>query len=302
MADENKPFLLSDDTVNSYGFRLNMEKLDLSRFKENPVCLYNHNALVGRWDKIELKANELYATPEFMDDPTETEAARVKNRVDKGFVKGASLGINILSVTYSDNEPPLVEAEVLECSVVDVPSNRNALRVLNADGSEMTGPQLQEKLSGFKPSNNTNTEDKMYKLSAEALMKLGLKETAAQSEIEVAIIGLSTKNAELQTKLDTQNSTRIEALLSGAIAAGKINATEKASYELSAKENFDFVASVIDKLPGKKTLSTEVKGGNSSGDDTDKWTFKDWREKDSVGLQAIAQNEPDRYREIVKKK
>lgn len=297
----DKSFLLSDASVNSYGFRIDMSKLSIERFLTNPVCLYNHSSLIGRWLNIQKDGDKLYGTPEFMDDETELEAKKVKTRVEKGFVKGASLGIHILSVTYPENDPPLVEAEVLECSIVDVPSNKNALRILSSEGIELTDEEIKTQLSAFKseplvPNTNSN-----MKLNANSLVILGLSDGASVTEIDTAIKALSDRNAALQTKIDESKQKQIDALLSGAVASGKILATEKENYALQAKENFDFVASVIEKLPAKSNLSGNTQGGKNDGDERADWSFEKWRKEDTPGLLSIKATDPDRYAEIIKK-
>lgn len=46
MAKENdikkKTFVLSDESVNSYGFRVLTDGIALDNFKKNPVMLWNH--------------------------------------------------------------------------------------------------------------------------------------------------------------------------------------------------------------------------------------------------------------------
>ena len=66
MPNQNdKIFVLSDGSVNSYGFRVDMEKLNLSRFKKNPVMLYNHYEVIGRWKGIKIEDGKLLASPVF---------------------------------------------------------------------------------------------------------------------------------------------------------------------------------------------------------------------------------------------
>lgn len=292
-------FLLSDATVNSWGFRLDMSALSIERFQTNPVCLYNHNMLIGRWLNIRRDGDKLLATPEFMEDEAETDALKVKKRVENGFVKGASLGIHILSVTYPENEPPLVEAEVLECSIVDVPSNKNALRVLSSDGIELSDDEIRTKLSAFKDEIKNPVLN--MKLNATTYVALGLTEGAGVGEIDLAVKALSDKLTALEAKTKAELKTRIDAMLSAAVAAGKITQPEVAQYELQANENFDFVAGVIEKLPGKASLSGEAKGGNKSGDERADWSFEKWRKEDTAGLLSIKTSDPERYAEIIKK-
>ncbi len=158
-----KTFILSDNSLNSYGFKINMEKLHLKRFEANPVMLHNHYEMVGRWENIQLKDGKLTADPVFLDGDGEELAQKVKARVESDFLKGASIGINILKVEYDVNETPIAEVEILECSVVDIPSNANAIVLYDNEGQKLEGKALELSLKDTlkrkskpkKPNNET---------------------------------------------------------------------------------------------------------------------------------------------------
>ncbi|MDR0792008.1 MAG: hypothetical protein LBE82_01770, partial [Chitinophagaceae bacterium] len=90
------PFVLSDgNQVNNYGFRVNTDGIDLSRFMANPVMLNNHydgiGGVLGKWMEIKKEGGKLFATPDF--DEADENAKQVKGKVDRGYIKGASLGL-----------------------------------------------------------------------------------------------------------------------------------------------------------------------------------------------------------------
>lgn len=307
---KKKAFLLSDSSVNSYGFRLDMSKLDLYRFSANPVMLYNHKELVGKWEGLEVKDDKLYGTPSFMDLESEPEAKRISLRVENGFVQGASLGINITKVTYPEGETPLVEAEVLECSVCDIPSNKNAIRVLNHEGLELTIDQIATTLSAFaeeKP-HNLKPEIKM-KLNALALVALGIQEGADAEAISAAIISLKAKADladELKANAETEKKTRIDTMLSTATTEGKITAAEHADYRALAEANIDLCAKTLAKLNGKTSLNDlgGAAGGKSLSaipEERKNWTRLEWAKNDTPGLIDLKTNSPELYAEISKR-
>ena len=87
-------FILSDTSkTNSYGFRIAMEGMDTSRFRENPVMLYRHNDddVIGRWHNLRVDDGRLLADAEF--DQDDELAAKVAGKVERGFIKGCSMGI-----------------------------------------------------------------------------------------------------------------------------------------------------------------------------------------------------------------
>jgi hypothetical protein len=294
-----KTFLLSDGSTNSYGFRLDMTKLQLERFKSNPVMLYNHGELIGKWDNIKVEDGKLMAEPVFMESENEKLSRQTKERVENDFLKGASLGLNLISVLHVEGEPPIVEAEVYECSIVDIPSNKNAIVLYNDEGQRLEGEALNLALKPIKKNKPKNKTE--MKLNADNIKGLGLSAGANETETNQAIADLISKNAELTAKVDTAQKEKITDLINLGIREGRITAEKKETYEKLAATDYDLAKSAIMSFPKKKTLAgkEEEKGGGS--DDRSNWTFKEWREKDTVGLLSIKSSDPDRYAEILKK-
>jgi len=90
-----KEFVLSDETKNSYGFKVMTNGINLSRFRQNPVMYYNHDreaGVIGQWDNVRIDGKRLLGTPIFdLNDPL---GAKVAKQVADGFLKGASIGID----------------------------------------------------------------------------------------------------------------------------------------------------------------------------------------------------------------
>lgn len=89
-------FVVSDESVNSYGFVIRTAGIDTARFERNPVMLYMHErkTVVGRWENIRKDGKKLLANAVF-DDTTEL-GSTVKAQVEKGFLRSASIGVDIL--------------------------------------------------------------------------------------------------------------------------------------------------------------------------------------------------------------
>ena len=294
-----KTFILSDNSLNSYGFKINMEKLHLKRFESNPVMLHNHNDLVGRWLNIRLEDGKLMADPEFLEGEGEELAQKVKARVEKEFLKGASIGINILNVEYDVKGVPVAEVEVLECSVVDIPSNANAIVLFNNKGEKLQGEALKLSLDQTLKRKPTQTN---MKLNAEALKALGLESTSTVEEVNQAVLSMKNAKTVLEDKLKAAQDAKVEALISNALSAGKFTADKKESFIKLANTDFALAVSTIDSLEGKKTLAGKEKlSGGSSSEDRTEWTFEKWRKEDTAGLLSVKAEDPERYAEILKK-
>jgi len=208
------------------------------------------------------------AEPEFLEGEGEELAEKVKARVEKNFLKGASIGINILKVEYDVNETPVAEVEILECSVVDIPSNANAIVLFNNKGEKLQGEAL--------------------KLSLDKTLKRKSKKESSKTVLE--------------DKLKAAHTAKVDALISNALSAGKFTADKKESFTKLANTDFELAVSTINSLEGKKTLTGKANlSGGDELNDRSNWSFEKWRKEDTQGLLAIKKESPERYAEILKK-
>jgi hypothetical protein len=89
------PFVLHDGSVvNSYGFRVRTAGLKFDRFDQNPVMLSEHDnrigSVLGKWVNRKVANGVLTADADF--DTEDPEAAKIKGKVERGYLKGASDG------------------------------------------------------------------------------------------------------------------------------------------------------------------------------------------------------------------
>ncbi|MBR4583052.1 MAG: hypothetical protein IKO34_04485, partial [Bacteroidales bacterium] len=71
-----KTFVLCDSSsINSQGFRIPLEGMNLDRFRVNPVMLYQHDkySVIGKWENIRIEDGKLLADAKF---DSEDELAR----------------------------------------------------------------------------------------------------------------------------------------------------------------------------------------------------------------------------------
>lgn len=192
MAVKKQTFLIHDESVNSYGFSILTAGMDLTRFKQNPVMFYEHNKehdVIGKWENITVKGSQVFADAVFdMDDPL---AVKVAKKVENGFLNATSLGIEF------SKEPQLngvmEKSTVIECSIVSIPSNANAVRV----SSELSKNKVKYNLyHRIHLDNNAELNTKLIKL-------LDLKSDAKDDEIFTAV-------EELKTQVDLLGEERSE--------------------------------------------------------------------------------------------
>lgn len=282
-------FIVSDENVNNYGFRVMTAGIDTTQYEKNPIVLFMHKRgnVIGRADKLYKQDGQLLADVEFdMDDP---EAAKIAGKVERGFLKMTSVWIQ--HVDSSDDTamklvgqdgPTITKSKLKEISIVDIGANDEALKLFDQAGKEI-------KLSDFPKLSNQN-QDKMSKFKNIALA-MGLDENAEEGAVLTAISDMKTKNQANESKL-----ADIEAAEKATQKAEAIKLTDKAiELEIipaSFKENqiklFD-----TDHDNQKALLEAEIaKKDKGDDEDTDAGSKLSDEAKDFLGGLGKGQN-PD---------
>jgi HK97 family phage prohead protease len=309
-------FVLNDENhVNSYGFRIPTKGISLKRFKANPVMLDQHwnstSAVLGRWKNIKVEDNgQLTAEDEF---DTEDEAAnKVKGKVDRGFIKGASIGVTFSRENMKlmpDGTYALTACELYEASIVAVPSNANSLRLYAAETGELIPDnEIKLTLSALQKTENFNN-NKMEKLvlSAAVLVALGLQNADDVTAVQNAVTKLAADNTDLKTKLEAadkklkdQAQLQAKTLVSTAIAEGRLTADLEAHFVTLATDNYEVAAKVIASMPAKKSLAAGLAGSGSAsaGTTTEVKTAEDFSKLSLDKQLAWKEANPDAYKAL----
>ena len=273
-------FILNDETkVNQFGFRVSNLGLDLARFRANPVILDYHQegnaAVIGRWENIQIEGHLL--TAEAVFDDGDPNAKMISGKVDRGFLRGASLGLNPFSMSNfqlaPDDTYDLVKSEVLEASIVPIPNNANAIKLYAATEDSMQELQEQEvseillmasDISKF----NINNSMKKITLNLSAVVALGLPSTALEHDenlVNEKIVNLKSALDTTNTKikgfedLDKEKKAKLSAdTVKADILAGKIDATKEADFIKLHAEFPDLYKSTITAMPEKNKLGAQV--------------------------------------------
>lgn len=306
-----KTFVLSDQTVNMYGYVVLTAGIGLARFLENPVMLFNHDkdCVIGRWENIRIENNQLLADAEF--DLNDEEAAKIAKKVDDGFIKAASVWIDFeekdvkLDAPGYIGIPTVVNCVLMEASVVSVPANRSAL-TLSAGGKKIEDDQLARKLSAeFKKHKHMNEE---LKPIFEAL-GLTLSATSTADHAVEAIKALKKTSGDatekvttLEAQLSAINENKAVELVESAIASKKLSADSKDHFMKLAKADFDSTKAIIEKMTPYKSIADQLNaGGKGDQGNQDPYagkTYKDLQKENPQYLAAMRKNEPERYKQL----
>lgn len=315
-------FILNDENVtNSYGFKIKTEGINLKRFKANPVMLDEHNpsnlSVIGKWTEIKAENGKLSAETEF--DLDDENAKVIAGKVERDIIKGASMGIsfNKEDFTYENGELILKRCELLEASIVAIPSNAEALRLM-MNGEEITPTEMKNLCLSITQNNkNTQIENSntmKIRLSQLAFLALGFEaqtQEASQEQIDTAVLKLQQERDALKSQLalseekvnayvakeQEQRKALSMELVETAIAQGKITAEKKESFLLLANENFDLAKSTLEAIPAKQNFSAGVKApAGTSG----VATMEDFQKLSIEEQLAFKNSDPEAYKTLLK--
>jgi len=304
-------FVLNDESQkNSHGFRLLNSGGDFSRFNTNPVMLHNHDYgnVIGRWAELRVEGQELRAKPVFdTDDP---DALKISGKVERGFLKAASVGMYIKDAKYIElptGEMDLVVTswELLEGSVVGVPSNSGSIAFYSAEGTKLSVDDALKTVQQLAAPTHplpTPPHTLMNKitLTAEAATCLGIPaEHDTGTAISAAVMALEAKRANAETALNALKKERAEALVDLAIAQGKIDATRKESFVNLAITDYKNASDILAAMPAKQELGAGIKppapGAAGIPGDRAGWDFLKWSKEDPEGLTQLRAKDPTAY-------
>lgn len=215
-------FILSDESVNCYGLRFLTAGIDISDFAKNAVMLYMHGRgqVIGVWEDIKKEGAQL--TAEAVFDQEDEFAVSIEKKVEGGFLKAASSCLQPLAwsedpklLVPGQTRPTATKSTILEASIVDIPGNRNALRLHLGNGLWLSDDAAAnaETLNQFLPTLTPKNARKMQQI----LLALKLGENATEAEAVAAI-------ARIQSDADKRSA---ETVISLAEKAGLVTAANK---------------------------------------------------------------------------
>jgi len=128
VSGDRYKFIMSTPSVDRMGDIVE-QNWDLSTFNKSPVALYghDHSLVVGRWHNVRVERGQLVGEVEFADESVDTFAAKIGRMVKAGFIRACSVGFRPLEATPIKTGMKFLKNELLECSLVAVGANQDAL-------------------------------------------------------------------------------------------------------------------------------------------------------------------------------
>lgn len=276
-------FVLCDgNRVNSYGFRTDLAGLDLERFKSNPVMLYAHDPsdVIGRWENIRVEDNQLKADAVF--DTDDEQGKRIAGKVERGFLKGCSMGIHVKELHEVDNVPVATRSELMEASVCPIPSDAGAVRLYDENRKELTFEEVRLQFNNqLKPIEMNKNEETNVQTPA-----------ADPKDAEIA---------SLKAQLAESKKREVDSFLTAAVQSGKITTEEKEGFAKLAANDFETVQSLINSRPAKASASLkdlQAQTATAAPAGRENWNYLEWMKKDPEGLKRMKTENPTEFERL----
>ena len=228
----NREFLISDSTVNSYGFRLLTLGYQIDEFKKNPIGYHMHTrdaGVVVKWEDLRVDGDRVLGKP--VINMSHPRAQQTVDEIENGFLNAASVG-HIMALEISDDPELMLPGQTgptvtkwynRECSLVDIGGNFNSIALFDKDDNPIN-------LADFNTTKIQKPIMKQIFFTPVQLQAMNLKADASEIEISAAFNDLVAKAAQakgFETKLnDLQDQVckdKVEALLSVPLAAKTIS-------------------------------------------------------------------------------
>lgn len=233
-------FVISDESVNSYGYIVKTDGIDTTAFERNPVMLYMHErkTVVGRWENIRKDGKRLLADAVF-DESTEL-GRTVKQQVENGFLRSASIGVDIVEEKDINGVRTITKSVLFEVSIVDIPANKNALKLYRKGNRQRLALEVPEKVEDLRGA---------------IISLLGLDEGVTDEDIITEIQNLLNAPDEATTEVEE------------AIKAGFVEGKDRVNFVTMARLNRNVFRTFLsgEKDKRRKAVKTAVDGAISDG-------------------------------------
>lgn len=127
-------YVMSDESVDRMGDVIEAKGWRLDNFAKNPIALFghDHSFVIGHWTDVQVKAGKLIGKLNLLPAGISSRLDEIRAAVEAGVLRAVSVGFSA--------DPERIErtkeggylfkvAELMECSLVSVPANPNALQM-----------------------------------------------------------------------------------------------------------------------------------------------------------------------------
>ena len=224
----SKRVRITNESVNSYGFRVLTSGIDLEQYRRNPVLLYMHERgnVIGYVKDLQVENGEV--TGELVFDEASELSTRCKKQYEVGSLRMVSIGLDPKETSGApelllegQTRPTVTKSKLVEVSLVDIGANDDAITMYN----EGTAIELEKDGNCLLPLLNNNPINQTTMDLKAIALKLGLPETADEATILAKIADLQKEagaSVSLKAENDKLKLASIETLVGTAVSEKKI--------------------------------------------------------------------------------
>jgi hypothetical protein len=309
-----KTFVLSDESINTYGFRVITDGIKLDAAKKNCPAYFNHKTWeipLGHWENLRKEDGKLLGDL-IIEGANESEKEYIR-KIENGDIKGASVGLDPLEW---NNEPAnliqgqtgstLMVSELFEASLAPLNGNKNALALKGKDGFVTLSNDNKENLIPTLKNENMKevaillglNENSNVQALCDALRPIMLKadkvdglEKTVQELTKGMADGLSEAKKNFFLELSKTN-------MEGALQFLKLSKAETPEDENTEVEEVE--NATANKVTKNVKVTELIKKGNGAqAQEADGKNSFDYLQKhNSVELGRIRAEEPERYSQL----
>ena len=298
---------ITNDSLNSYGFRVLTDGLDVMQYNRNPVLLNMHERgnVIGYVKDLKVENNEV--TGELMFDCASELSQRCKKQFEFGSLRMVSAGLEILETSEDPDllvpgqtRPTITKSKLFEVSVVDVGANDDAL-VLHKDGKRVTLGRDGE--CDLPLLNNNNKNQKTEEMENKTIaLQLGLPETATEAEISAKFAELKQlkeENASLLKEKETLALVNTTNLVTQAIAEKRLEEKDKDQFvELGKKIGAEELEKTLKAMHPAVKLSSVL--GHQGGAPAGEQKYTKLSEVPADQIATLRADNPEEYKQLYK--
>lgn len=311
-------FIVNTENVNSYGYRIITEGIDITQYDRNPVVLFMHdrgdykqNGATG--DEVIGKArlvkenNMLLAFVTF--DSKNEFASKIEGKVAGGFINMCSMYAEPKESTLDPNlvlpgqqYETVTKCKLIEISIVDIGGNDDALRLSAGSSKHKLKLLNQNKMSELKmialalgKSADSNENSVLEGIQA---LKLSLEtEKGKTTEWKNKYIELQKKEATALVDKAVKLGLFPEDLKDGQISLFE---NDFEGQHLKLSKLIDTKEAEVQKNGKKETVEGVIKLShkNNESEEGSEESFDYLQKHDPAKLKLMRENEPEKYRKL----
>jgi hypothetical protein len=314
-----RQYVLSDSSVNEYGFRLLTSGYQMEDFQKNPIGYYMHkreDGIVLKWEDLHVTDDKVLGTP--VINLSNGRGVQTCDEAENGFLNAASVG-HIVVLEYSTDADMMLPGQTgptitkwynKECSRVDIPGNCNALtRLYDAQENELNLVDLRVVDPVIKAIQQNMVKElgELLQLADEPDEQSVLRTVqnlaaradrlvAENLELRARQLALEDQVAELN---GARNKMEIGQILECALENKKITVALRDKLVLDYATNAEGLKGLIAAMPAYRSITDHLKGRQHDMGEA-QWQWDDYEKNDPAGkkLKDLKANDPGKYREL----